>query len=90
LNATGFWNLDAWCASRARLPLKGLKHASSGALDHRAWPSADRGALGGAADDMMIRARPARTTTFLRASITASCWRSVRVISADHQHTLAG
>jgi hypothetical protein len=42
LNATGFWTLDAWCASRsARLSLKRLKHASSGVLDHRAWLSAD-------------------------------------------------
>jgi hypothetical protein len=42
----------------ARLSLKGLKHASSGALDHRAWLSADEEPLVGA-DDVMIRA-PAR------------------------------
>jgi hypothetical protein len=27
--------------AHARLSLKGLKHASSGVLDHRAWLSAD-------------------------------------------------
>jgi hypothetical protein len=40
----------------ARLSLKGLKHATSGALDHRAWLSADERALGGS-DDVMICAQ---------------------------------
>jgi hypothetical protein len=34
LNATGFWTLDAWCASRSRPLLKDLIHASNGVLDH--------------------------------------------------------